>query len=343
MTSSSLPSIESLTEELLFAYALQIEYAFTTADEITAEAQELRKDLSWIGLEKFQLLRRFAKNLGTVEEPLNATLVQYDFGEDRNSIHKCKPDDDIESLVRQSNIEGLGLNTEDLRFLCDVCRRVRSIIPVLWRKDEALRNDLREPRKHISTLNELFWLTRWRMIVPSSVVHEAPTVSGNTKSVDWSFDCKLDDGKTHRLNTEVKFITTSIADAAHGMDFFLDSALLGLKNKFASIYTSDLNIVCYTVFVSDAQLLDKLGKKVLDALPGVDCVLTWIPTLDPPHCIHMGWRKDDQSKKALIEQLLIVPGVSDIRWMPLVFPDLSALPQQQQALDRLRAARKLAF
>ncbi len=342
MSSSSLPSIKRLTEDLLFAYALQIEHGLVTSEKVAAQAPELWRDLAWIGLEKFELLERVSKNLGTTDDPLNATLVQYDFGEDRNSIHKCKPDDDIERLVRQSNIEGPGLNTEDLRFLCDVCRQVRPIIPTLWRKDEALRKDLKEPRKHVSTLNELFWLSRWKSIISDSVAHEAKSIEGNAKSVDWSFECNPDTRTTHHLNLEVKFITASIADAVHGLDLFLDSALQGLKDKFPSIYTSALNIVCYTVFVSDAHLLDKLAKKVLDNFPGVDCVLTWIPTLDPPYCIHKGWRKDDQSKKALVNQLFVSPGICDIRWMPLLFPNLSALPEQHLALSRLKASRKFA-
>lgn len=283
---------------------------------------------------------RFGQNLGTAEEPLNATLVLYDFGEDRNSVHKCKPEDDIERLVHQSNIEGPGLNTEDLRFLCNVCRLARPIIPKLWRKDEALRTDLKEPRKHVSTLNELFWLSRWKSIVPDSVVHEAKAIAGNRKSVDWSFDCNPDALTTHRLNLEVKFISTSIADAVYGMDLFLDSALQGLNGKFPSIYTSALNVVCYTVYVADSQLLDRMANKVLDEFPGVDCVLTWVPTLDPPYCIHKGWRKDDLSKKLVIDQLLLMPEIGDIRWMTFVCPDLAALPEQHQALSRFKASRR---
>ena len=343
-------SESDLLAALDYGYDGYIANGHLRRDELPAYASQLKEDLDWIGLVNFKLLppNKIQARIGS--DSYTVPIVHYQFGEDRNSIEEASPSSNKFELLTKANTEGTGLNSEDLRWVCDVFRAARSKLPHLWLKDEGLRNDLRHPRKHINAIAELFWLGLWKDVAPETIAHEHSLLpkpddrAKNPKTVDWSMlTIPIDQtGRQHRVNLEVKNLTSSVeyalfnqhrGETANQMDLdrFVTDALRGTA-KFPSVISDDINLVCFSTFLSVPSALQRLASAVLNKYPSVDAVLFWIAFGD----IHQNWQAFSRQvdawqdrKSSIIDRLFERPSYRQAKPLLFTHPLWGLLPWQQ--------------
>lgn len=339
-----------LLAALAFGYDGYIANGHLRRDELPSYARQMKEDLDWIELEKFELMppQRIEAQIGS--DTYTVPIVHYQFGEDRNSVDQASPSQNKFQLLAKANTEGSGLNQEDLRWVCDVFRAARAKLPHLWLKNEWLRNDLRHPRKHINAVAELFWLGLWKDVDPDTIAHEHSLLpkpgdpAKNPKTVDWSMlTIPIDQsGRRHRVNLEVKNLTSSVEYALFNqhrsgianqadLDRFVTDALRG-TGKFPNIITDDINLVCFSTFLSVPSALRRLASAVLNKYPSVDAVLFWIAFGDIDNNWQAFSRVTDawqDHKSSIIDRLFERPSYRQAKPLLFTHPLWGVLPQQQ--------------
>lgn len=343
-------SESDLLAALAYGYDGYIANGHLRTEDLPSYASQLKEDLDWIDLEKFELMppQRIEAQLGN--DTYTVPIVHYQFGEDRNSVDDASPSQNKFQLLTKANTEGSGLNQEDLRWVCDVFRAARSKLPHLWLKNEWLRNDLRHPRKHINAVAELFWLGLWKDVAPETIAHEysllpkPDDLAKSPKTVDWSMlTIPIDQtGRQHRVNLEVKNLTSSVeyalynqdrGEAANQMDLdrFVTDALRGTA-KFPRVISDDINLVCFSTFLSVPKALRRLASAVLNKYPSVDAVLFWIASGD----IHQNWQAFSRDadawqdrKSSIIDRLFERPSYRQAKPLLFTHPLWGVLPWQQ--------------
>jgi hypothetical protein len=343
-------SESDLLAALAFGYDGYIANEHLRREDLPSYASQLKEDLDWIGLEKFELMppQKVEAQIGS--DTYTVPIVHYQFGENRNSVDEASPSQNKFQLLAKANTEGSGLNQEDLRWVCDVFRTARMKLPHLWLKDEWLRDDLRNPRKHINAIAELFWLGLWKGVDPATISHEHSLLpkpdepAKSSKTVDWSMlTIPIDQsGRQHRVNLEVKNLTSSVEHAlfnqhrsefANQMDLdrFVADAMRGTA-KFPRIISDDINLVCFSTFLSVPNTLRNLASAVLNKYPSVDAVLFWIAFGD----IHQNWKvfsRDTDAwqdrKSSIIDRIFERPSYRQAKPLLFTHPLWGVLPWQE--------------
>lgn len=307
------------------------------AADLPAYARQLKEDLDWIGLDHFQLLPPHTLPVRLGRDEFEIPTVHYRFGETRNSVNYAKPDQTKAEVLTISNTEGPGLDREDLRWVCDVFREARVQLPHLWLKDDRLKTDLASPQKHINTVNELFWLGLWRDFRPEQTCREYSILPGRGKTVDWSLACTSSDAaRSRRINLEVKNLSTSMEYTLFhehlAPDAFVSDALRGLDNKFPTIISEEINLVCFTTFLNVPHKLEELALAVFRNHQSVDAVLFWIAFADHEQNWRVDSRDDDAwqaSKSAVIKRHFVRPDYRHTKPLLYSHPLWGVLPWQQ--------------
>jgi len=118
-------------------------------------------------------------------------LVEYAVGDTGFSI-----DNASELKIEARNCSGTSFDRGILTYLARVLEIGELIIPDALKNNKAIRVGLQDPKKHLNTLNEIWWLRWWRKaeyIRPS--VQLDPVVDTD---IDWQFDL----GDTFELGGE---------------------------------------------------------------------------------------------------------------------------------------------
>jgi hypothetical protein len=259
-----------------------VENGVITSDRVAERALSLAEDINRIEFSSFGIigLREHKFQIGL--EEVIIPLVEYSFGETRQNINNASPQQTPDRMAKIRNMEGTGLNCEDLAYFARVSEIGRRCVPGLWLGDDALRNDLRAPQKHIPTLNEVWWLNLWPGLDQSRVIREAKINPPGESSVDWKFpirntdflDCKND----FTVHLELKQIFTSLEAQVHGDHAApLKDIFQGVDGKFRCSSDCEINIVGVTLFCEITPMVEEQVKTRLRDDPLIDAVILWVP------------------------------------------------------------------
>ncbi|GEM_PF-2130560 len=329
---------DELLQALQHGYSGYINNGHLALEDLPQYAQQLKEDLDWIGLESFQILPPQTLRVRIGQDDGTVPIMHYKFGSTRNNVDNADPQQTKSELQSLKNTEGPGLDRDDLRWLCDVLRGARITLPHLWLMDEDLRADLAAPKKHLDSVNELFWLGRWKNVRPQLTMREHranPSISG---SFDWSLICDshMHSSRETRINIEVKNLTSSLEGALfYGHDGalrFVQDGMRGLSKKLPHIISDDINIVCFTTFLNHAQKLRELAAAICDEYKSVDAVLFWIAFADYGQNWQVFSRDMDawqDQKSELINRHFARPGYREAKPLLYTHPLWGVLPWQQ--------------
>lgn len=241
-------------------------------------------------------------------------------------------------MFNVKNFDAPGLAYGELFWLFLNTQLARKVIPDMWLHDDELRKDigLKKRKKHFNTLNEIFWLGRWKFVSPCSVKrdHHIPGMKGN---VDWHATVKsvcATDPDLH-LNIEVKNLVSSLrylVGADPDAEQFVKEGIRGTDSKFPDDSGKDLNILCITVYMMDRTMISPLAEEILKLHAGVDAIVFWQAHGPPLENFCRVWRNTDDSKEKkglLIESLFKPPGPEHVWPLPAAVPLWDILPWQQ--------------
>jgi len=262
-------------------------------------------------------------------------VVHYTFGDQRRSVDNARNPFAVKRAL--SEMEGTGIDREDIHYFAKVCEIAEALIPHLWLVDAKLTKPLIESDTHLDSLNELWWLARWSQIALEETIYEPRLRKMETKSrfrrktADWRLR-SLDDWL---INIEVKNFARAHADRTydkvpsfyrpnghtHQGEFDFDDPRL----KFRRSSEKEINVLAVTWYDQIGSELETWIEEFLDAsafpskeaeheLKGkIDAVIIW----SRPDQRRDGWRRlfprlrDISKKRDALMRFLIEPDSED--------------------------------
>lgn len=267
------PTRETIADHLRETHAL-------SQSEVEERATIIAEDVCRLGMEDFTLcpLELITKP-GTNEKYM---LVEYTFGRVPFSIENATNSSSLRPTVREMG--GSGLDRGELLYLSRVFKIARTLIPQHWFHDKRLLAEVREPGRHLSTLNEIWWLARWNNFLETGLERECHHNPRSTKCVDWRFPLSVW-GRQWFINLEVKCRVGSISDRSYnrrhlfyrhlrrdGSEDFDDPRL-----KFRASSDNEINILAVTWYDQISTELESEIKRFLAESDSVDVVAMWAP------------------------------------------------------------------
>lgn len=219
-----------------------LKYGSLDADTVRRRALNLAEDINVIGFETFRLSDQLYEFPGS-ESGLR--LAEYHIGDTGCSVNNAKNS-------RENRIQwfgGTGIDRGNLQFFSRVCEIGRTVIPSFWLADRKLREDLRTPTKHFSTLEEVWWLSRWCGL--QNIRRGVRLRSDSKKDVDWSFHIS---NANVQVNLEVKRIVSDAVRHArpHARRFNSESfsrfCAEEVLPKFRESNSNEINVLALSLF-----------------------------------------------------------------------------------------------
>ena len=225
-------------------------------DEALSRAPLIAEDLRWVDFEQLS----FSPGVYPAFDHRSNGYIQicipeYRFGETNFSVSNA-----INSSAQKPHwFGGTGLDRGHLQLLSQVSLIGRRLIPHYWLRSRKLKNALRNPPQHLSTIEEIWWLDRW-LEIESVTMGSSVNPKANT-DVDWSF--KIDAGRI-QIHFEVKRILSDCIRHARGIEFgrgwfqqFIEKEVLP---KFRRSFDNEVNILGISLFGEiDRQVQSVVG------------------------------------------------------------------------------------
>jgi hypothetical protein len=245
---------------------------------VECRAAFLAEDLARIDLKGFGLLPLESRPVpGTGQ---NYIAVEYGFGPVTFSAQNAGDPFSVRRTVQE--MSGTGIDRGDLLYLSKISEIGRTLIPNTWFNNRELLRDLADPNKHISTLNEIWWLSVWTGFLEKGLQHDCKICSDSSKRIDWRFVLSPND-KTWFVNLEVKQPVHAFADRAYRKRhrFFTSRNEDGSLReddpslKFRESGPNEINVLAVTWFDEISPELESGAQEFLDGTNKVDVVLLW--------------------------------------------------------------------
>lgn len=227
----------------------QIETLLKLSSLDDAEARRraliLAADIDRIGFERFRLSCRPYPVPSAGGRVVAMPLPEYHFGDTGFSVQKaCNSSDNFSTWIG-----GTGLDRGHLQFFSKVSQLGHNLIPEIWPK--KLRAELRNPKQHLDTLEEVWWLGRWSGV--DEIRRGEQIRSDSENDIDWrlvvartSFSPGLN------VNVEAKRLKSDSLRHARGLqmtlhDFaqFCREQVLG---KFRPSGPDEVNVLAVSLF-----------------------------------------------------------------------------------------------
>lgn len=249
-------------------------------EEVARRAEFVFEDIRRLPITGFALVPPRALPVPGTDRKFLTT--EYTFGPVRFDIENAKDPFSISKRVEE--IGGTGLNCEDLLYLSRICEIGRTLIPDKWFNDSKLIADIREPGKHLDTLNEVWWLSRWSGFSEQELERESIICPSGTRSIDWRFPLMIS-GRKWFLNLEVKRLIRSIADRSYKKShrFYTTTRPDGTlqkddpARKFRDSLSNEVNVLAITWFDQISDELETDIEQFLVETNKIDAVLIWAP------------------------------------------------------------------
>jgi len=248
--------------------------------DVERRAAFLAEDILRIGMKDFALCPlELITRPDTGEKYM---LVEYTFGSVPFSIENAK--DSFRLRLTVHEMGGSGLDREQLLYLSRVFEIARTLIPEHWFADKKLLAEIREPGRHLFTLNEIWWLARWNHFVEHGLVREYHQNPQSTKTVDWHFPLTVW-GRQWFFNLEIKGRVGSISDRSYNRKhaFYRRLHADGTEDrddprlKFRKSADNEINVLAITWFDQISTELEREVQRFLDESDTIDAVAIWAP------------------------------------------------------------------
>jgi hypothetical protein len=165
---------------------------------------------------------------------------------------------------------GFGLNWGSLVRLSKACEIGRTQFGDEW--PTKFKGQLTNPKDHLSIVEEILWLGLWQQT--RALEREARPFQrlGNTKRVDWRFDCC---GQI--INLEIKYRPRDWIRHVDGSKFsrVFDSYYHDVPAKFPTRNEGELNIVGISSLASEDRHWSLVTEKLLKTHTEIDAVILW--------------------------------------------------------------------
>jgi hypothetical protein len=205
-------------------------------DECMRRAIVMSEDIEMIGMPFFRLSSQCYPfpdlDSGRVR---SLHLGEYHLGDTGFSVEKATNGRDNPATWRS----GAGLSWGHLEFFSLVSLLGHHVIPDLWLSNSALRSKLRNPKQHLDTLEEVWWLGRWRQLKKRGISMDKKLRPTSKRNVDWQLQLPVS-GVT--VNLEVKRMKKDFD--SHTFAAFCESDLLP---KFAESSEGEVNVLALTL------------------------------------------------------------------------------------------------
>jgi hypothetical protein len=259
-------------------------------------------------------------------------LVQYTFGCLGRSVEMAQNPWAVKKSINE--MEGTGVDREDIQYFAKVCDIGQTLIPHLWPAYQTITNGLIEPDTHLNTLNEVWWLARWSGIDWSATQSEhpmGPKSPHQRKTVDW----RLRSLDNWAINIEVKNFSRAQADRtykktpsfyrANGLTHKGEPDADDPRLKFRQSAGREINVLAVTRHDEISNEFEGWVEDFLDAssfppnIPEIeradkiDAVVVW----SRADRRRGGWRRffprfrDISAKREVLMRLLIEPDYED--------------------------------
>ncbi len=314
-------SAEALFEHLRDASGALVERRVISEETLRQRAAWLASDIAALNWMTFDVQPTRFIEAGGVRLP----LVTYTFGTVSNQGLKQAAESPIRARFKPSEMEGGGLTHEELLYLSKCCEIAHERLPHLWPRNltqgsppGSLAQSFLNPNRHLSTLNEIWWLSLWRGLDPSSVVRDHvlrqdAAADSRPPDVDWRFSV-LSGAVT--VNLEVKIRPGTHARRQYGSTarLFADDP----QRKFRPSGLGEINVLAVTMF--DLEFLDSrdganLAQQWIDEAATVDALLIWCPfgshESDSRFRTFFPKNRNLENKDSLLKAILQGPDVED--------------------------------
>jgi hypothetical protein len=324
-----LQTFDEIHRWLLLASRGLVENQILSPADVERRATWLAQDINSIRFEGFQILGLREFECWVDGHLLTFPLVEYAFGEKRNNIDNAEPRMCRSDFTKIRCMEGTSLNRGDLSYFSRVCEIGRRMIPSLWLSSDTLRMDLRTRGKHLSTLNEVWWLSLWPTLDSAAVTHEVQINPNSSSTVDWVFPLrrpgpiKAADPLVH---LEVKQLLSTFATQVHGDAEPIRSLFRGIEDKFHPSKDGEINVVAATVMCEIDDCVDSVVCSRLKADDLIDAVCVWSPVAKGRSFLtRFNPRLDvvDPFKRSVVENSMVKPKPEDAQVCWLQHPDLA--------------------
>lgn len=184
--------------------------------------------------------------------------IQYKIADTRHSI---------DHQDTNQALEGSHLTQGDLVRLSKACEIGRSILPNEW--PQRFAGQLRNPREHLDSVNELWWLGRFNN--PENV-DKSDKKSNKRPSPDWSFTVSSGESSL-RLNVEVK---RRCSDIKRHLAFSEKTNLFDkISPKFRCRSLTELNVAAVTTYSSIDNTVEEMARRWIENEENIDAVVIW--------------------------------------------------------------------
>jgi hypothetical protein len=240
-------------------------------------------------------------------------LAEYHFGDTNFSVQKA-----VNALDDPATwFGGPGLDRGHLQFFSKASRIAHHVIPEFWIGSRALRENLRNPTQHLDTLEEVWWLARWKRLKRDGI-RMAKKLSPELKGdVDWQIDLP---GLEMTVNMEVKRLKSDVVRAARNLEFdahrFTQFCRKDLLPKFRPSGDREVNVLALTLFGEiDPQVNDVLSAWLVDEGSLIDAII--VTSHHPLHgglfYLHFANRKAE----SLMSELVPPDDEDRSMWFPI--------------------------
>ncbi len=252
------PTASDIRLRLMESDAPLVNHTLLTEEKILQRAEWLCSDLEKLSMPDFCILP--TREIADPETGLLFKLVEYAFGPSGHDINKAAP-----GFIKDPHfIDGTGLDRESLSRFAQISEIGHRIIPQFWLGSKTLREGVHTPTKHLDTLNEVWWLSRWHGVIPNSVEMEYRLLGGaknRTPTVDWRFHV-LDGAITINMEVKNRRGTAASKPIKKGVYLFGDNP----EKPFRPSQDDEINVLAITGYHAGAISVEEENRLAQDFL-----------------------------------------------------------------------------
>ena len=235
---------------------------------------------------------------------LDIAIPEYHFGKTRHSIDAAEH----ANVIKVEWMGGTGLDRGHLQFFSRVSEIARKVIPHYWLKPCKLRDSLRNPTQHLDTIEEIWWLDRWK--IPENIKSSVKLKHDSAADVDWTFTVG---GGALTVNLEVKRLAGDcvrhVTERTFKIDWFEQFCENKVNPKFRASREDEVNVLALSLFgeiTREVQLV--VSEWLINRQELIDAVVIVTREARRKSCFDIQLRN---SKARLMKNFLHEPTLED--------------------------------
>lgn len=300
-------------------------------EEAQIRAPLVCEDFEWIDFDTLSFNVRSCPVFDG-KQVLEIAIPEYHFGETRHSIDSAEHAE----VIKIEGMGGTGIDRGHLLFFSRVSEIARRTIPHYWLKPCKLRDSLRNPTQHLDTMEEIWWLERWKS--PKNIKGSIKLNQCSDADVDWTFTLG---GDALTVNIEVKRLVGDcvrhVTERTFKIDWFEKFCDKKVNPKFRASKDNEVNVLGLSLFgeiTREVQLV--ISEWLTNRQDLIDAVLIVTREARRKSCFDVQLRN---GKARLMKSFLNEPSLEDQSLaysltVPVKIPGIPSIvkPPRQQNL-----------